>query len=294
MLPRRALLLCRQVPPLRIRPHHRQLASSVERDARFSRLNDDDLEFFRAALGEGAVITDEFELQNYNTDWQKKYHGASRLALRPGSTAEVSAILAHCNDRRLAVTPQGGNTGLVGGATPVHDEVVVSLSRMNKVLSFDGDSGIVTAEAGVVLAALGQYLDARGHIVPLDLGAKGTCHIGGNVSTNAGGLRYVRYGSLHGSVLGLQAVLADGTVLDNLSTLRKDNTGYDLKQLFIGAEGSLGIVTAVSLLAPFKPKSVQVAMMALPSFEALLQVGVLFYRVSTYFSDGLPLFTSET
>jgi len=165
-----------------------------------------------------------------------KYQGAAQVALRPRSTEQVSAVLAHCSARRLAVVPQGGNTGLVGGSVPVFDEVVLSTSAMNKILAFDPVAGAVTCQAGCVLQALDDYVAERDHAVPLDLGAKGSCHVGGNVATNAGGLRLLRYGSLHGSVLGLEAVLADGTVLDTLSTLRKDNTGYDLKQLFIGSE----------------------------------------------------------
>ena len=169
-----------------------------------------------------------------------KYHGAARVALRPRSTAQVSAVLAHCSARRLAVVPQGGNTGLVGGSVPVFDEVVLSTSAMNKILAFDPVAGTVTCQAGCVLQTLDEHVAERGHTVPLDLGAKGSCHVGGNVATNAGGLRLLRYGSLHGSVLGLEAVLADGTVLDMLSTLRKDTTGYDLKQIFIGSEVGRG------------------------------------------------------
>ena len=167
----------------------------------------------------------------------RRYRGNSRLALRPGSTDEVSRILRHCNERRLSVVPQGGNTGLVGGSVPVDDEIVLSLGRMNRVLSLDATAGSLVCEAGCVLEALQAHVAARGHTMPLDLGAKGSCQIGGNIATNAGGLRVLRYGSLHGSVLGLEAVLADGTVLDALTALRKDNTGYDLKQLFLRLTG---------------------------------------------------------
>ena len=126
---------------------------------------------------------------------------------------------------------------------PLFDEIVLSLARMNRVVAMDAVSGIVTVEAGCILEQLSNYLDPLGYIVPLDLGAKGTCHIGGNIATNAGGLRLVRYGSLHGSVLGLEVVTAEGRIVDMQSTLRKDNTGYDLKQLFVGSEGTLGIIT---------------------------------------------------
>ena len=153
---------------------------------------------------------------------------------------------------------------------PVFDEVVLSTTNMSRILSIDAAAGVAVAQAGVVLEALDTALAEHGLCVPLDLGAKGSCQLGGNVSTNAGGLRLLRYGSLHGSVLGLEVVLPDGRVLDLLRTLRKDNTGFDLRQLFIGAEGALGVVTAVSLLAPPRPTSVQVAFLAVASFEAVL------------------------
>jgi FAD/FMN-containing dehydrogenase len=138
---------------------------------------------------------------------------------------------------------------------PVNDEVVLSLSSMNKIRSFDPVSGILVSDAGCILESLSEYIAPQGFIMPIDLGAKGSCHIGGNVATNAGGLRLLRYGSLHGTVLGLEVVLPDGTIIDQLSTLRKDNTGYDLKQLFIGAEGTLGIITGVSILTPPMPQA---------------------------------------
>jgi D-2-hydroxyglutarate dehydrogenase len=197
----------------------------------------------------------------------KKYRGRSTVLLLPSTTAEVSAVLKHCNERRLAVVPQGGNTGLVGGGVPVHDEVIVNLRSLNKVVSIDESAGVVVAEAGVVLEDLESYANAHNLTIPLDLGAKGKCQIGGNVSTNAGGLRLVRYGSLRGTVLGLEIVLADGRVLDLLKTLRKDNTGYDLKQLFIGAEGTLGIITKVALVAPPLPVATGVLFARLLQFQ---------------------------
>ncbi|KAK7309324.1 hypothetical protein RJT34_05954 [Clitoria ternatea] len=197
-----------------------------------------------------------------------KYKGSSKLLLQPTSTDQVSQILQYCNSRCLTVVPQGGNTGLVGGSVPVFDEVIVSLSLMNKIISFDKVSGILICEAGCILENIMSFLDNEGFIMPLDLGAKGSCQIGGNVSTNAGGLRLLRYGSLHGNVLGVEAVLADGTVLDMLKTLRKDNTGYDLKHLFIGSEGSLGIVTKVSILTPPKLSSVNTAFLACKDYSS--------------------------
>ncbi|XP_078429790.1 FAD-linked oxidases family protein isoform X2 [Wolffia australiana] len=207
----------------------------VPRSTTFSKINTEDICHFRAILGEKNAIQDEDRLSAANSDWMKKYRGSSQLLLTPGSTEEVSQILQYCDSRQIAVVPQGGNTSLVGGSVPVHDEVVINISRMNKIISFD---------------PVNLYDSQCGFIMPLDLGAKGSCQIGGNVSTNAGGLRFLRYGSLHGNILGLEVVLANGSVIDMLSTLRKDNTGYDLKQLFIGSEGTLGIITKVSVLTP--------------------------------------------
>lgn len=199
----------------------------------------------------------------------RKYRGQSRLILKPKSTHDVSAILKYCNARHLAVVPQGGNTGLVGGSIPIFDEIIVSLNALASIRSFDAVSGILVVDAGVVLETADTFLAEHRHIFPLDLGAKGSCHVGGNVATNAGGLRLLRYGSLHGTVLGVEAVLPDGTILDDLSTLRKNNTGYDLKQLFIGSEGTLGIITAISIVCPPRPTASNVAFFALDSYAAV-------------------------
>ncbi|CAM8919020.1 unnamed protein product [Rhodiola kirilowii] len=235
---------------------------AATRNPLYSSVNDDDIKYFIDILGDKNVIQDEDRLQTANIDWMKKYQGSSKLMLLPRSSKEVSQILTYCNSRSLAVVPQGGNTGLVGGSVPVFDEVIINLSLMNNIISLDKVSGILVCEAGCILENLISYLDNHGFIMPLDLGAKGSCQIGGNVSTNAGGLRLLRYGSLHGNVLGLEAVLANGSVLDMLGTLRKDNTGYDLKHMFIGSEGSLGIVTKVSILTPPKLSSVNIAFLA--------------------------------
>ena len=202
------------------------------------------------------------ELEGYNQDWLRHYKGHAPAALKPKSTEEVSSILTYCNKNNLAVVPQSGNTGLVGGSIPVHDEIVLSLARMNEVIDFDPVGGLLQCQSGCVLENLDVWLRERGHMMPLDLGAKGSCMIGGNVSTNAGGLRLVRYGNLHGTVLGLEVVLADGTILDTMSTLKKDNTGPDLKHLFIGSEGTLGVVTKVALQTPHAPAATNVAFLA--------------------------------
>nr|XP_023396079.1 D-2-hydroxyglutarate dehydrogenase, mitochondrial [Loxodonta africana] len=224
----------------------------------FAVVSEEDLATFEGILP-GRVVTSPEELAAVNVDWLRTVRGCSKVLLKPQTTEEVSQILRYCHERNLAVTPQGGNTSMVGGSVPVFDEVVLSTALMNQVVSFHSVSGILVCQAGCILEDLSQYLEDRDFVMPLDLGAKGSCHIGGNVATNAGGLRVLRYGSLHGTVLGLEVVLADGTVLNCLTSLRKDNTGYDLKQLFIGSEGTLGVITAVSILCPTKPKAVNVA-----------------------------------
>ncbi|XP_051638400.1 D-2-hydroxyglutarate dehydrogenase, mitochondrial isoform X1 [Manacus candei] len=236
----------------------------------FARLGDSDVAFFERVMP-GRVVTGEEEVKPFNVDWLKSVRGCSQLVLKPQTTAEVSQVLRYCYERNLAVTPQGGNTGLVGGSVPVFDEIILSTALMNRVISFDKVSGILVCQAGCVLERLSEYLEEQGFIMPLDLGAKGSCHIGGNVATNAGGLRLLRYGSLRGTVLGLEVVLADGSAVDCLASLRKDNTGYDLKQLFIGSEGTLGVITAVSILCPQKPKAVNVAFLGCQSFAKVLE-----------------------
>ena len=250
----------------------------MKRDSRFKELNADDVKFFRDLLGskESALIDGitqdaSEDLEGYNADWMRKYRGQARLVLKPESKEQVSKILKYCNDHTIAVNPQGGNTGLVGGSVPVFDEIVINLSRMNQVRSFDDVSGVLVADAGVILEMADNYVAERGYIFPLDLGAKGSCQIGGNVATNAGGLRLLRYGSLHGNVLGLEAVLPDGTIVDDLSTLRKNNTGYDLKQLFIGGEGTIGIVTGLSIMCPQRSPAVNVAYFGVESYEKAQQ-----------------------
>lgn len=245
----------------------------LKRDAKFAQLTKEHVAYFKELLGGESAVIDgvnqdaEDDMMLFNEDWMHKYRGQARLVVKPKSTEEVSKILKYCNDNLLAVVPQGGNTGLVGGSVPVFDEIVISMNRMNKIHSLDEVSGSLVLDAGVVLEVADQYLAERGYIFPLDLGAKGSCHVGGNVATNAGGLRLLRYGSLHGSVLGMEAVLPDGTIMNDLCTLRKNNTGYDLKQLFIGAEGTLGIITKLCIQCPQRSPAVNVAFFGLESFE---------------------------
>ena len=245
----------------------------------YTRAGPTDIAFFRRVCGDSHVLTPGDagapDLAKYNTDWMRQYRGSTAAVVKPRDTAGVSAILSHCSARRIPVVPQGGNTGLVGGGVPLSHEVVLSLERLREVHSFDEDSGVVVCGGGLVLQTLDEALGARGWMVPLDLGSKGSCAIGGNVSTNAGGLRLLRYGSLHGSVLGVEAVTGNGTVLDALCTLRKDNVGFDVKQLFIGSEGALGVVTRVAIQAVQRPAAHNVAMLGAASFadcRALLRL----------------------
>lgn len=227
------------------------------------------------------------EIEQYNNDWMGKYKGRATTVLKPKTAQEVSEIVKWCAQKGIGIVPQGGNTGLVGGSVPIGDEVVISLANMNTVRSFDPVSGVLVADAGCILESLTDYVSPHNHIMPLDLGAKGSCQIGGNVATNAGGLRLLRYGSLHGSVLGLEVVLPDGTIMDQLTTLRKDNTGYDLKQLFIGSEGTLGIITGVSILTPPAPQASNNVILALPKFENVLP---LFQQTKRQLSEILSAF----
>ena len=253
------------------------LYPKLERDSRFSELTEEHVKFFKDTLVDDNAVIDGIsqdatdDLEPFNRDWMKKYRGHTKVVLKPKSTEEVSKVLKYCNDNMLAVVPQGGNSGLVGGSVPVFDEVVINLGRMNKIRSFDDVAGILVADAGVIMENADKYLKERAHVYPLDLGAKGSAQIGGNVAANAGGLRFLRYGSLHGNVLGIEAVLPDGTVVDDLCKLRKNNTGYDIKQLFIGGEGTIGIITGVSIFCPQKSKAVNVAYFGLESYEKVLE-----------------------
>ncbi|KAF1809606.1 D-lactate dehydrogenase-like protein 2 [Eremomyces bilateralis CBS 781.70] len=266
---------------------------NLKRDPRFATITEDHVSFFKGVLGSETAIIDGVskdasdELVAFNQDWMNKYRGQSSLVLKPENTNQVSKILKYCNENSLAVVPQGGNTGLVGGSVPVFDEIVVSTQRMNKIKSFDEVSGSLVLEAGVVLEVADGYLAERGHIFPLDLGAKGSCHVGGNVAANAGGLRLLRYGSLHGSVLGIEAVLPDGTIVDDLGTLRKNNTGYDIKQLFIGGEGTIGMITGISILCPRRSAAMNVCYFGLESYE---QVQNAFQEAKKQLSEILSAF----
>ncbi|MDE3114095.1 MAG: FAD-binding oxidoreductase [Pseudomonadota bacterium] len=207
----------------------------------------------KTAAGPKGFSEDEAEIAPHLVEWRSKYQGKTPLLLKPANTADVSKILAICNETQTPVVPQGGNTGLVGGQIPFAGEVLLSLSRMKAIRSVDREGMHLIAEAGSVLADVQKAADDAGQYFPLSLASEGSCTIGGNLSSNAGGVNVLRYGNARDLVLGAEVVLADGRVLDLLRTLRKDNTGYDLKQLFIGAEGTLGVITAAALKLFPKP-----------------------------------------
>ena len=227
-----------------------------------------------AVVGETHAIRDAAEMDGYMREWRQIWTGRSPLVLRPGSTAEVSRILAIANETRTVIVPQSGNTGLCGGQIPTDtgNEVVLSLDRMTRILDVDPADNTITVEAGAVLKSVQDAADAVDRLFPLSLASEGSCRIGGNLSTNAGGLNVIAYGNTRDLCLGLEVVLADGRVWNGLKRLRKDNTGYDLRDLFIGAEGTLGIITAAVMKLFPKQKSRETAFIAVPSPQAAVDL----------------------
>lgn len=216
-------------------------------------------------VGAANVLTAPQDTKPYFTDWRRQYSAAAECVVRPASTQEVSQVVAVCAQEDVAIVPQGGNTGLVGGSVPTgaRRELVLALGRMNRIRTLDVLNDTVTVEAGCVLSAVQRAADEAGRLFPLSLAAEGSCQIGGNLSTNAGGVNVLRYGNARELVLGLEVVLPDGRVWDGLRGLRKDNTGYDLKQIFLGAEGTLGIITAAVLRLYPRPSAAATAWIAL-------------------------------
>ncbi len=224
----------------------------------------------RAAIGADHVLTEPADLSTYGTDWRGAFRGTPLAVVRPASTNEVSQVVRLTHDAGVAIVPQGGNTGMCGGAVPSGDgdQIVLSLGRMRTIRDVDATGATITVDAGVVLVEVQAAAATAGRLFPLSLGSEGSCTIGGNIATNAGGTAVLRYGMMRNLVLGLEVVLPDGRVWDGLRSLRKDNTGYDLTQLFIGSEGTLGVVTgAVLALHPATPVRAT-AWVALPSVAA--------------------------
>jgi FAD/FMN-containing dehydrogenase len=235
-------------------------------------MTDTPFQRLKQAVGSGGWIDEPADLASYLTEWRGNFHGTAELVLRPSTTAEVAEIIRICAETGIAVVPQGGNTGLCGGAVAERGSVIVSLSRLNKIRSVDIQTNSIVVEAGVVLAEVQRIAAEHDRLFPLSLAAEGSCQIGGALSTNAGGVGVLRYGNARELVLGVEVVLPDGQVFNGLTQLRKNNTGYDLRDLFIGAEGTLGIITAAVLKLHALPKSRVTAFVALPSSSAVTQL----------------------
>lgn len=254
----------------------------------FSRLDNSTLSELKGIVGSAGWSDDSEVIAPHISEWRGLFSGSTPIMLMPDTTGEVAAILRCCNERGIGIVPQGGNTGLAGGAIPHSKpdapEILLSASRLNRIRELDAENFTLTAEAGCVLATLQQAAAAADRLFPLSLAAEGSCQIGGNISTNAGGTNVMRYGNVRESVLGLEVVLPNGRIVDGLRGLRKDNTGYDLKQLFIGAEGTLGFITAaVCKLFPL-PRSSATALLAVDEPRAAVD---LFTRAQLSLGDEL-------
>jgi len=246
----------------------------------------DAIEQLKSALGPSGWSQDPGDLAPKLEDWRGRYHGATPILLRPKTTDEVAACVSICAAAGLAITPQGGNTGLVGGGTP-DGEVLLSLERMRVIRDVDPSNDSLTAEAGVVLATVQDTASDAGRLFPMTLGSQGSCTVGGLISTNAGGAHVLKFGMMRDLVLGIEAVLPDGRIWNGLRGLRKDNTGYDLKQLFIGAEGTLGVVTAATLKLHPKPAAQVVSFVGLDSPAAAV---ALLDHMKAHIGDALTAF----
>ena len=227
------------------------------------------LDRFSGIVGAANAIRDTAQMDAYLIELRHRYVGKTPLVLRPGSTQEVSDILKLAHETGTAIVPQGGNTGLVGGQIPFEsgEEIVVALARMNAIRAIDPEGNTMTLDAGVILQQAQRAADQVGRLFPLSLASEGSCQIGGNLATNAGGTAMLAYGNARDMVLGLEVVLADGRIWDGLRVLRKDNTGYDLKNLFIGSEGTLGIITGAVLKLFPRPEERAPAIAGLASVE---------------------------
>jgi len=229
---------------------------------------------FGQVVGSQGLITDPRDMEPYIADWRGVYRGAARAVVRPASTAEVAAVVRLCAETRTGLVPQGGNTGMCGGATPsaTGREIVLCLARMNRIREVDALNNTITADAGCILANIQQAALDADRFFPLSLGAEGSCQIGGNLATNAGGINVLRYGNARDLALGLEAVLPDGRIWNGLKGLRKDNTGYDLKDVFIGSEGTLGVITAAVLKLFPRPRTRLTGLLAVADPAAAVQL----------------------
>jgi len=244
------------------------------------------LQTLQTIVGDTGFITDKTLIAPYLVESRKKFESTCDLLIKPANAQEVAAVLAICNDNNISVTPQGGNTGHCGGAV-AQGGVLINLSRLNKIHRLDPLNATITVEAGCILSDIQKKCDEAGFLFPLSLASEGSCQIGGNLSTNAGGIQVLRYGNMRDLTFGLEVALPDGQIWNGLRALRKDNTGYDLKHLFIGAEGTLGIITKATLKLFPKPKDKATAFLACASPEHLMEI---FASLRDDFGDDLSAF----
>ncbi len=240
------------------------------------------LENLRRICGDANVLTHDdpqTDLSAWEQDWRKRAHGKALAVVRPANVQEVAAVVKACAKETVSIVPQGGNTGLVVGSVPDESgqQVVLSLQRMNKVRSLDAANLTVVAEAGCILQTVQEHVEKAGYLFPLSLAAEGSCTLGGNLGTNAGGTQVVRFGNTRELCLGLEVVTAQGEIWHGLSGLRKDNTGYDLRNLLIGSEGTLGIITAACMKLYPQPAAQLTAWAAVPSMEAAVSLLISFF-----------------
>ena len=247
------------------------------------------LEELKSIVGPKGWTDDPDGLQPHVTEWRGRFTGKTPLMLMPASTSEVARIVATCAEAGIGIVPQGGNTGMCAGGIPddTGTQVLVSMARMNRIRNIDADNYSIEVDAGCVLQTIQEAALDANRFFPLSLGAEGSCQIGGNIATNAGGLNVIRYGTTRALVLGLEVVLADGTVLSGLRSLRKDTAGYDLKQLFIGSEGTLGIITGAALRLFPGPGAVSTALVAVPSSGTSVS---LLGELQTHFPERVQTF----
>ncbi len=248
--------------------------------------SDSVLASIREIVGAKGWIDGPADLEPYLVEERGLFHGACMAVVRPSTTEELAEVVRLCADAGVAIVPQGGNTGLVGGGVP-DGGIVLSTARLNRIRAIDPVNRTITLEAGVILADVQAAAEEAGALFPLSLGAEGSCRIGGNLATNAGGMTVVRYGNARDMVLGLEVVLPDGRIWDGLRGLRKNNTGYDLKQVFLGSEGTLGIITAAVLKLYPQPRVAETALVAVPTVPAALD---LFNRTNEHAGDTLTAF----
>lgn len=242
-----------------------------------------------AVVGPSGAIREPNEMAAYLTEWRDRWTGTTPLILRPKSTQEVADIVKICAETNTAIVPQGGNTGLVGGQIPTDTEILLSLNRLNNIRAVDNLNNSMIVEAGCILTNVQQAAAEADRLFPMSLASEGSAQIGGLLSTNAGGIHVLRYGTMRELVLGLEVVTADGQVWNDLKALRKDNTGYNLRQLFLGAEGTLGIITAASLRLFPRPRDVETVFVAIPNVSAAVKLLSLANRLSGNLASAFEL-----